>query len=42
VVTFSAPAALLVALEPLLFPVALICLVHAWAISMLYARRGAR
>jgi hypothetical protein len=33
---------LLVALEPLLFPVALICLAHAWAIPMLYARRGAR
>ena len=42
VVTFSAPAGLLVALEPLLFPVALICLAHAWAIPMLYARRGAR
>ena len=40
--TFSAPAVLLVALEPLLFPVALICLAHAWAIPMLYARRGAR
>ena len=42
VVTFAAPAGLLVALEPLLFPVALICLAHAWAIPMLYARRGAR
>ena len=41
-VTFASPAALLVALEPLLFPVALICLAHAWAIPMLYARRGAR
>lgn len=37
-----APAALLVALEPLTFPVALICLAHAWLIPMLYARRGAR
>ena len=42
VVAFSAPAFLLVALEPLLFGVALICLAHAWAIPMLYARRGAR
>lgn len=42
VITFVAPAALLVALEPLLFGVALICLAHAWAIPMLYARRGAR
>jgi hypothetical protein len=42
VVTFAAPAFLLVALEPLLFPAALICLAHAWAIPMLYARRGAR
>jgi hypothetical protein len=42
VVTFAAPAFLLVALEPLLFPVAVICLAHAWAIPMLYARRGAR
>jgi len=42
VVVFVAPAALLVALEPLTFPVALICLAHAWLIPMLYARRGAR
>ena len=42
VVTFLAPAVLLVAIEPLLFPVSLICLAHAWAIPMLYARRGAR
>jgi hypothetical protein len=42
VVVFVAPAALLLALEPLTFPVALICLAHAWAIPMLYARRGAR
>lgn len=42
VVAFVAPAALLVALEPLLFGVALICLAHAWLIPMLYARRGAR
>jgi hypothetical protein len=42
VVTFAAPAGLLVALEPLLAPVALMCLAHAWAIPMLYARRGAR
>jgi hypothetical protein len=42
VVVFVAPAAMLVALEPLLFGVALICLAHAWLIPMLYARRGAR
>jgi hypothetical protein len=42
VVAFVAPAALLVALEPLLFGVALLCLAHAWLIPMLYARRGAR
>jgi hypothetical protein len=42
VVAFVAPAVLLVALEPLLFGVALICLAHAWLIPMLYARRGAR
>ena len=42
VVGFVAPAALLLWLEPLTFPVAAICLAHAWAIPMLYARRGAR
>ena len=41
-VGFVAPAALLLWLEPLTFPVAAICLAHAWAIPMLYARRGAR
>ena len=42
VIVFVAPAALLLYLEPLTFPVAAICLAHAWAIPMLYARRGAR
>ena len=32
VVTFLAPAIVLVALEPLLAPVAAICLAHAWLI----------
>lgn len=42
VLVFCAPAALLVAIEPLTFPVAAICLVHAWAIPSIQARRGAR
>ena len=42
VVVFCAPAALLLAIEPLTFPVAAICLAHAWAIPWLQARRGAR
>ena len=42
VFVFCAPAALLVAIEPLTFPVAAICLVHAWAIPSIQARRGAR
>jgi len=42
VIVFAAPAAFLIALEPLTFPVALICIAHAWLIPMLYARRGAR
>ncbi len=33
---------LLIAIEPLTFPAALICFVHAWAIPSLQARRGAR
>jgi hypothetical protein len=36
-----ATAALLVAVSPLLIPVALLALVQAWAIPELYARRGA-
>jgi hypothetical protein len=42
VIVFVAPAVLLLWLEPLTFPVAAVCLAHAWAIPMLYARRGAR
>jgi hypothetical protein len=42
VVTFGAPAALLVAIEPLAAPVALFCAAHAAAIMHLQARRGSR
>jgi hypothetical protein len=40
-VPFIGAAGLLAALEPLLFPVGLALLAHAWAIPELYARRGA-
>jgi hypothetical protein len=40
-VPFVAVAALLVALQPLAFPVSLIALAHAWIIPELYAQRGA-
>ena len=40
-VPFVAVAAVLVALEPLAFPVALAALAHAWVIPELYAFRGA-
>jgi hypothetical protein len=40
-VPFLATAALLMALEPLSFPVAAIAVVHAWGIPALYANRGA-
>jgi hypothetical protein len=40
-VPFIATAALLVALKPLTFPVALILVAHAWIIPELYAARGA-
>jgi hypothetical protein len=42
VVTFGAPAALLVWIEPLAFPVSAIFLGHAIAVLHLQARRGAR
>jgi hypothetical protein len=42
VAPFFALGALLVALEPLLFPVSILCLVHAWVIPELFANRGAR
>jgi hypothetical protein len=41
VFVFVVPGVLLVAIEPLTFPVAAICLAHAWAIPWLQARRGA-
>ncbi len=40
-IPFIGTAGLLVALEPLSFPVGLALLAHAWAIPELYARRGA-
>jgi hypothetical protein len=40
-IPFLATAALLLALEPLSFPVAAIAVVHAWGIPTLYANRGA-
>jgi hypothetical protein len=40
-VPFVITAAVLVAVEPLLAPVAVLALVHAWAIPELYAKRGA-
>lgn len=42
VLVFVAPGALLLAIEPLTFPAAMICFAHAWAIPWLQARRGAR
>ena len=36
------PGGAAIAIEPLTFPAALICFVHAWAIPSLQARRGAR
>jgi hypothetical protein len=40
-VPFIAAGALLMALQPLAFPVALLSLAHAWIIPALYAQRGA-
>jgi hypothetical protein len=40
-IPFLATAVLLMALEPLAFPVAAIAVVHAWGIPALYANRGA-
>jgi len=40
-IPFLATAALLIALEPMSFPVAAIAVVHAWGIPTLYANRGA-
>ena len=41
-VPFVATAAILVAIQPWLAPVAFLALVHAWAIPELYANRGAQ
>lgn len=41
VVPFAAFAALLMVLNPLALPVALVCLAHSWVIPELYAQRGA-
>ncbi len=40
-IPFLATAALLIALEPLSFPVAAVAVAHAWGIPALYANRGA-
>ncbi|HEX6945184.1 MAG TPA: hypothetical protein VF196_03255 [Casimicrobiaceae bacterium] len=42
VLVFVAPGALLLAIEPLTFPVAAICFGHAWFVPWIQARRGAR
>jgi len=39
---FSAPGIALLWIEPLTFPVALLCFAHAFAVPALQARRGAR
>ncbi|MEA2194593.1 MAG: hypothetical protein QOG42_1027 [Solirubrobacteraceae bacterium] len=41
VVPFAGAAALLLWMQPLALPVALVCLAHAWIIPELYAQRGA-
>jgi hypothetical protein len=41
VAVFVAPGLLLLYLEPLTFPVAVICFAHAWLIPWIQARRGA-
>jgi hypothetical protein len=42
VTPFFVLGAVLVLLEPLLVPVSILCLVHAWVIPELFANRGAR
>jgi hypothetical protein len=42
VALFAAPGLVLLSIEPLTFPITLLCLVHAWAVPMVQARRGAR
>ena len=41
IVAFSIPGALLLYVEPLTAPAAVLCFAHAWAIPWLQARRGA-
>ncbi len=41
VIPFAGAAGLLLWLQPLALPVALVCLAHAWIIPELYAQRGA-
>jgi hypothetical protein len=41
VAPFFVLGAVLVAIQPLLFPVSILCLVHAWVIPALFANRGA-
>jgi hypothetical protein len=40
-IPFLSTAALMIALEPLSFPVAAVAVIHAWGIPALYASRGA-
>jgi hypothetical protein len=42
VLLFSAPGVALLWIEPLTFPVALLCFAHAWAVPWIQARRGTR
>src|SRR5688500_6669455 len=42
VTPFFVLGAFLIVLEPLLWPVSLLCLVHAWVIPELFAHRGSR
>jgi hypothetical protein len=42
VFVFTAPGVLLLMIEPLTFPAAALCFVHAWAVPRIQARRGAR
>jgi hypothetical protein len=39
---FATPGLVLLWIEPLTFPVTVLCLAHAWAVPSLQARRGAR
>jgi len=39
---FSVPGVALLWIEPLTFPIALLCFAHAWAVPWIQARRGAQ